>query len=229
MNSISIVTGGSSGLGKAIACELLSKGINVCIVSRDEKKIARAVEEFPQQAEVLSYTGSVSDEAFVVGVFADLKKKGYYVDYLYNVAGVAIFGEASDMNSAKIQEAFDTNTIGVLVAAYEACRNMTEGGTIVNVISTAGLKGNPKETLYCATKWAVRGFTEAMKTEYKGKNIHFVGVYPGGMKTPFWTKDCGLYPDTSKWMEPIEVADVIVNAVLEKKSLYVNDITIERK
>ncbi|MDR3293876.1 MAG: SDR family oxidoreductase [Clostridiales bacterium] len=230
MKQISVVTGGSSGLGRAIASELIGKGINVCIVSRDAKKIKEAIAAFPKgQAEAIFYAGDVSDERFVIELFKNLNKDGYYVNYLYNVAGVGVFGKAKDMNLTKIQKAFQTNAIGLLLTTYESCRNMTDGGTIINIGSTASLKGNVEETLYCATKWAVRGFTEALKAEYKGKNIHFIGVYPGGMKTPFWTDDCGSNPDTSKWMEPSEVAEVVVNAVLEKKTLYVNDIVIERK
>ena len=231
MTKISIITGGSSGLGKSIAIDLIERGINVCIVSRGEKKIAEAIKEFPKgKATVLSYAGDVSDESFVTHLFADLKKKDYYVDYLYNNAGVAVYGEAKDMNLAKIRKAFDTNIIGALLMAYEACRNMSEnGGTIVNVASTAALRGNPKETLYCATKWGLRGFTEAMKIEFKGKNIHIVGAYPGAMNTPFWTDDCGLKLNITNWMDPTEVASVIVNCVLEKKTICVSDVSFERK
>jgi short-subunit dehydrogenase len=230
MKQISIITGGASGLGKALANALLNKGMNVCVVSRDAKKIVSAIQELPKGgADVVSYSGDVGDEAFVSHLFEDLKLQGYYVNYLYNNAGVALFGEAKEMNMAKIQKVFHTNTIGVMLMAYEACRSMNEGGTIINISSTSGLKGNPKESLYCASKWAVRGFTEALKAEYKGKDINVIGVYPGGMKTPFWSGDCGHCPDTSTWMDPAEVAEVIVQAVLRKETLCVKEITIERK
>ena len=231
MEKINVVTGGSSGLGKAIVSELLNKGLNVCIVSRNDTKIAEAIKEFPKgQTTVISYAGDVCDEAFVTHLFSDLKKKDYYVDYLYNNAGIAVYGEAKDMNLSKIRRAFDTNAIGALLMAYEACRYMNEsGGTIINVASTAALRGNPKETLYCATKWALRGFTEAMKVEFKGKNIHIIGAYPGAMNTPFWTDDCGLVLNITNWMDPTEVASVIVNCALNKKTISVGDVTFERK
>ncbi len=227
MKKISIVTGGASGLGLELTRELVSKKQNVCIIGRNNTKIEKTLEEMG--ALVVGYSGDLCDESFVKEVFSDLTKKGYYVDYLYNCAGVGIFGAPIDMNIQKVKSVMDSNTIGLMCISYEACRNMIDGGTIINIMSTAGLKGNADETLYCASKWAVRGFTEAMKAYYKKKNIHIIGVYPGGMNTPFWTADCGLNHDVSKFMDPAEVAKVIVFNVLERKTSYTADITIERR
>ena len=227
MRNISIVTGGASGLGLELTRELVSKGIDGCIIGRTAEKIDRAIAEIGKS--VVGYCGDLCDEAFIKAVFYDLACKGYYVDYLYNCAGCGIFGAPVDMNLEKIQTVMDSNVVGLMCISYEACRCMTEGGTIINIMSTAGLKGNAGETTYCASKWAVRGFTEAMKAYYKGKNIHIIGVYPGGMNTPFWTPECGLNPDVSKFMDPSEVAKVIVFNVLERKTSYTADITIERK
>lgn len=227
MKKISIVTGGASGLGLELTRELVSRNQNVCIIGRNGSKIEKAIAEMG--ASVVGYCGDLCDEAFIKNIFSDLTQKEYYVDYLYNCAGVGIFGTPTDMNIQKVKDVMDSNVVGLMCISYEACRNMIDGGTIINIISTAGLKGNADETLYCASKWAVRGFTEAMKAYYKKKNIHVIGVYPGGMNTPFWTPECGLNPDVSKFMDPAEVAKVIVFNVLERKTSYTADITIERK
>ncbi len=227
MERISIVTGGASGLGLELTRELVSKNQNVCIIGRDAKKIENAIAQVG--GTVVGYSGDICDEIFVKNVFSDLAKRGYYVDYLYNCAGIGIFGAPVDMDIQKINSVINSNVVGLMCISYEACRNMIEGGTIINISSTAGLKGNAEESLYCASKWAVRGFTEAMKAYYKKKNIHVIGVYPGGMQTAFWKPDCGLNPDVSKFMDPAEVAKVIVFNVLERKTSYTADITIERK
>ncbi len=227
MKKISIVTGGSSGLGKELVKELLTKGQSVCIIARDEEKLNKVIKEIGKN--VIGYAGDLADENFIKQAYADLTKHGWYVDYLYNCAGVGIFGDPEDMNSEKIAKVLNSNVAGLMCVTYEACRNMNEGGTIINIMSTAALKGNAKESLYCASKWAVRGFTEALKANYKGSNIHVIGVYPGGINTPFWKEDCGLSPDVSKFMNPAEVASVIVYNVLERKTSYTADITIERK
>ena len=227
MKKISIVTGGSSGLGKELAKELVARGQNVCILARDAKKIQLTISGIG--GNVLGYSCDLCDETAVHSVFADLQEKGYYVDYLYNCAGQGLFGVPTAMHIQQIQAVMNSNAIGLMCISYEACRYMTEGGTIINIASTAGLKGNPEETLYCASKWAVRGFTEALRAYYKKSPIHIVGVYPGGINTPFWKPDCGLSPDVSKFMDPAEVAKVIIENVLEKKTLYTADLTIERK
>lgn len=227
MKKISIVTGGSSGLGKAIVKELVEKGQSVCIIARNKAKIMQTKEEIG--GDIQFFVGDLMDEIFIKNVFLQLKLADYYPNYLYNCAGVGIFGAPVEMDLQKIEKVMDSNVVGLMCITYEACRNMIDGGTIVNIMSTAGLKGNAGESLYCASKWAVRGFTEAMKAFYKKSNIHVIGVYPGGMNTPFWSPDCGLSPDTSKFMNPDEVAKVIVFNVLEKQTLYTADITIERK
>ena len=226
MKKISLITGGSSGLGLSVAKELVAQGYNVCIIGRNQEKLNNAVETVSKN--ILSYCGDIADESFIKYVFADLQEKGYYVDYLYNNAGIGYFGEPEKMNMENIQKVINTNVVGLMAMSYECCRNMTEGGTIVNIMSTAALKGNANETLYCASKWAVRGFTEALKAYYKGKKIHVIGVYPGGMKTPFWSPECGMSPNLAFFMEPDEVAKVIVFNVTERKTSYTADITIER-
>ena len=227
MKNISIVTGGASGLGKSLTKKLLEKGQSVCIISRNQAKIDAVKNELG--ADIVSYAGDLSNEAFCKEVFADLNSKGYYVDYLYNNAGIGIFGEPVDMNMEKIMAVMNSNVIGLMCLTYEALRNMQNGGTIVNVMSTAALKTPPKESLYSASKCAVKGFTDSLKQTYKKTNIHIIGVYPGGMNTPFWTPDCGSNPDVSKFMDPDEVADVIVFNTLERKTSYTSDIVIERK
>lgn len=227
MKQIAIVTGGSSGLGKELARELIKIGQDVCIIALDENKIQVTIKELGSH--VIGYAGNVSDEAFIKQVFENLQSKGFYVNYLYNSAGIGIFGTPETMNIEKIHKVIDSNVAGLMCVTYEACRHMNNGGTIINIMSTAGLRGNPNETLYCASKWAVRGFTEALKAYYKKTNIHVIGVYPGGMNTPFWSPECGMNPDVSKFMDPHEVAKQIVFSVAEQKTMYVSDITIERK
>ena len=100
MNKISIVTGGSSGLGKAIAKLLIEQGEAVCIIARNENKLNEAVKELGSNA--LGYAGDLIDEQFVSKVFDDLTQKGYYVDHLYNVAGVGIYNEPQNVHSEEV-------------------------------------------------------------------------------------------------------------------------------
>jgi short-subunit dehydrogenase len=95
-------------------------------------------------------------------------------------------------------------------------------------MSTSALLGRDNETIYCASKWGARGYTEALRAELKGRKRNIIAVYPGGMKTDFYVV-AEQDRDISEFMDPKEVAEKIVNAVLVKDKLLVTDITISRK
>lgn len=232
MKRIAIVTGGGSGLGYCLSEELLKHGIEVCIVGRQEGNLRKSQMELGQNyGEKIHYmAGDISDENFVKNLFHDMESKDYYVQYLFNNAGTGQFGPAEENNRKKIDIAFDASLIGLILMSSNAIKSMkNEGGIIVNVMSTAALKGNPNESVYCAAKWGARGFTEAIKAATKGTKTKVLGVYPGGMNTAFWSPECGMMPDVTKFMDPKEVAEEIVHAVLERDSMYVSDLTIDRR
>lgn len=232
MEKIAVVTGGGSGLGYCLSEELLKQGIGVLIIGRQENKLYEAQKKLSKiYGEKVHYmVGDVSDESFVTKLYLELAKDNYYVQYLFNCAGTGRFGPAEENNRKKIDVAFEASLIGLILMSSNAIKSMKDdGGIIVNIMSTAALKGNPNESVYCAAKWGARGFTEAIKAATKGTKIKVLGVYPGGMNTDFWSSECGMAPDVTKFMNPEEVAEEIVHAVLEKKSMYVSDLTIDRR
>lgn len=232
MKKIAVVTGGGSGLGYCLSEEMLKHGIGVLIIGRQENKLCETQKNLSKiYGENIRYiVGDISDECFVTKLYTDLAKDNYYVQYLFNCAGTGRFGPAEENNRKKIDIAFEASLIGLILMSSNAIKFMKEdGGIIVNIMSTAALKGNPNESVYCAAKWGARGFTEAIKAATKGTKTKVLGVYPGGMNTDFWSSECGMTPDVTKFMKPEEVAEEIVHAVLEKKSMYVSDLTIDRR
>lgn len=232
MKKIAIVTGGGSGLGYCLSEEILKHGIDVLIIGRQESKLCETQKLLGKiYGDKIRYiVGDISDECFVAKLYSDLEKDNYYVQYLFNCAGTGRFGPAEENNRKKIDIAFEASLIGLILMSSNAIKSMKEdGGIIVNIMSTAALKGNPNESVYCAAKWGARGFTEAIKAATKGTKTKVLGVYPGGMNTDFWSSECGMVPDVTKFMNPAEVAEEIVHATLEKKSMYVSDLTIDRR
>lgn len=232
MEKIAIVTGGGSGLGYCLSEELLKQGIRVLIVGRQENKLREAKMKLSKNYgdKICYIVGDVAEENFVKKLYSDLEMDNYYVQYLFNCAGTGRFGPAEDNDRKKIDVAFNASLIGLILMSSSALKSMkVEGGMIVNIMSTAALKGNPNESVYCAAKWGARGFTEAIKAATKGTKIKVFGVYPGGMNTDFWSTECGMTPDVTKFMNPVEVAEEIVHATLEKQSMYVSDLTIDRR
>ena len=224
MKDIAIVTGGGTGLGYALTEEVLKLGLDVCIVGRRGQVLEAAKATLGDG--VICAVGDIADEAFVEGLYADLDEKGYRVRYLFNCAGTGRFGVPEQNTRAMIDEAFDGSLIGLILMSSKALPYMQAGGTIVNIMSTAAIRGKPKETIYCAAKWGARGFTEALKEAVKGTPIQVIGVYPGGMNTEFWE---GTTTDCSKFMNPKDVAETIVHAVRFRPGMTVSDLTIDRK
>ena len=226
---IVVVTGGSSGLGFCIAKKLVAIGKNVCIIGRKPEKLQDAVKELQGLNAASIVKGVAMDIAQEENVknFYDAIDPNYEVEYLFNVAGLGIFGEAKAIFEAEIDQVINSNLKGMILMTTGVLKQMeVSGGKIANVISTAGLKGKSGESLYCAAKWGARGFTEALKAEYKGRNIFIYGIYPGGMKTGFWDQSPSF--NTEKFMNPMDVAEQIVESVTHD-SLYVSEIVIDRK
>jgi len=231
--NITLVTGGSSGLGLEIARCHLAGGENVCIVGRNEDRLRSAEEELkgvPGTGELVTLPCNVADETQVKKTFATLANRGFQLANAYNVAGVGLYGEAADVTREMIDKLLEANFTGLLVVSTYALRAMKDtGGTIINVMSSAAKKANPMETVYCGVKWGARGYTEALAAALKGSSVRVLAVYPGGMNTPFWAGETGLSPDASKFMDPREVAETVVAAVRDRSSLKVTELSIDRK
>ena len=233
MQKISIISGGTSGLGLEIAGLLIKLEKNVLILGRNSEKLAIASSRLNQASrsshvELMKCNIGNEEEVRKVGEF--LTRNSLSVDYLFNNAGVGFFTKAHTSTSAIIDSVFEANLKGMILLTSEILRLTPEEEelTIVNIMSTSALFGRAEETIYCAAKWGARGYTEALRTELKGTKRNIIAVYPGGMRTDFW-KVPGQNRDISSFMDPAEVAEKIVNAVIVTDKMLVTDITINRK
>lgn len=235
MNSgITIITGGSSGLGLELAKLHYMNNDNVCIVGRSSEKLKHAKEEIERfapesSASMLTISGSVGSESDVRRIFEECEKE-YTVCNVYNVAGIGAVGRAEDVSLELINEVQEANLTGLILVSTYALRVMKEtGGNIINVMSTVAKRGNANEAVYCAMKWGARGYTESIQNATKGSDISVIAVYPGGMKTDFWISDHVVSPDLSDFMDPHEVARVIFSNIRSNETLRLLDLTIVRR
>lgn len=230
MNKMSLVTGGSSGLGYGIAKCLLEKGYNVCISSRSDSKLDNAESQLSKASgsgQLHKCIANVGNENDVKNLFRFIKDQGVEIDMVFNAAGMGLFGVPESVTKEMIDRVFEANLTGTILVTSCALRVMKDtGGTIVNIMSTAAHSGKAQESVYCAAKWGARGYTEAIQAAIKGTSIKVIAVYPGGMNTPFWTQDCGLSPDVSKFMSPYDVARTIVDTATKKDSSTITELTI---
>jgi len=221
MSNIIIITGGSNGLGKAIAEYSLKN--NLIVYNLDKENLELNDENYK------CFTGDISDEEFVNISIDKISKEGN-IKYLINNAGEPSFKMPSEYNKKDIEKCFK-GLQGMILCTSVVLRNKNEKDIkIVNIMSSAALRGNKQEAVYCATKWGERGYTESLKAAYKGTSVKIVGVYPGGINTNFY-KDSRDYVSVEKqnsFMNPNDVAKIICNNIFSDLNLNVADMIIER-
>ncbi|MGH2678277.1 MAG: SDR family oxidoreductase [Actinomycetota bacterium] len=227
---MAVVTGGTSGLGLAISEQLGSEGIAVSIIGRDPQRVRDAVDRVRAVgAEAHGLPCDVSRQEDVRAAIEEFGERGR-IEFLFNVAGVGRFGPLDELSDSMIDEVFAGNLNGLMIATASVLPILRAngGGTIVSVLSSAALVGRPDEAVYCAAKWGARGFMEALRVALKGTAIQTLTVYPGGMKTPFWSADAGKSPDLATYMDPEDVARQILRVVLSPGGAHVTEMTIAR-
>lgn len=211
-----VITGGSSGIGKALAKLFTSKGCNVVISAKDEQKLKETAEELA----VTAIVADVAKEDQVENLAEETIKKFGQIDIWINNAGVMRkFSKSERIDMEKAHELFDINVFGLIFGSRVAGRKMAEqgSGVIVNVLSSAALDATRGENIkmYAASKWAGRGFTDAFRNESKDRGVSVIAVYPGGTKTNLYDGD--VPQNFDQYMEPGYVAEkIIANLELEK-------------
>jgi len=201
-----LVTGASSGIGRATALAFADAGANVVLVARRAKVLAKvAAEARKLGAATLVAPADVTQPEAVTACFRKAVRRFGSVDVVVNNAGVLIPAPVVDLRTADLQHMLDVNLIGALHVMQEAVKVMRKQGRghIVNVGSLAGRRGFSPLGGYCATKFALVGLTEALRTELVGERIHVSLVLPGVVDTPM-AAHVQSAPDTADvWPESL--------------------------
>lgn len=186
MNPASIralVTGGSTGIGRATAQLLIQRGGRVVISSRNET----ALRETASQIGAIPIRADVSNEddvrRMVAGAISEL---GDY-NVLINNAGFGLFAPLLDITADTMRRVWETNVLGATLVARESARHFVArgGGNIVNIASTAGSRGSPNGSAYSSSKFALTGLTQCWRAELRTKNIRVMQVNPSEVLTDF--------------------------------------------
>lgn len=226
-NNIVIVTGGANGLGYELVKQLIEKNYFVCNIDRDELKLKEMNNEFSNNYQ--SFSGDISDENFVIETIKSTKNLGTIIG-LINNAGEPSFKLPKDYKKEDINTCFKGLEGMILLTSQVLNATNEKDLKIVNIMSSAALRGNKQESVYCATKWGERGYTESLKVAYKGTSVKVIGVYPGGINTNFYknSRDYVSEEKQNTFMNPKDVANVIINNVFNNINLTISDLIIER-
>ncbi|MEP7028525.1 MAG: 3-oxoacyl-[acyl-carrier-protein] reductase [Candidatus Eisenbacteria bacterium] len=183
---VAIVTGGATGIGRAVVDALTAAGANVTIVARNlERAQIAAGEVLDQGGHADALAADVTDEAQVNAAFETVLKAQGRLDVLVNNSGVTRDGLILRMTDAQWDEVIDTNLKGVFHCCRAAARTLLKqkSGRIVNITSVVGVIGNPGQANYVASKAGVIGLTKALAREFAPRGVTVNAVAPGFIKT----------------------------------------------
>jgi 3-oxoacyl-[acyl-carrier protein] reductase len=179
-----LVTGGSNGIGLAIAKTLIAAGTKVAITGRDEKRLASAAKAIGAQP----VRADVSKEADVQRTYKEVLQQFGHLDILVNNAGFGVIKPLVEMDLASFEKVFATNVTGAMLMGREAAKHFIErkSGNIINIGSTAAVRGAVKGTAYYGSKFALRGMTECWRAELRQYNVRVMLVNPSEVLTDFY-------------------------------------------
>jgi 3-oxoacyl-[acyl-carrier protein] reductase len=183
---VSLVTGASRGIGRAIARELARQGANVLAAARDQEKLAAVVAEIVAEGgKALALSLDVADPASVAQAFEAILKTHGRLDHLVNNAGITRDNLVLRMKPEDWSQVLDTNLTGAFLCTQAALRPMLKqrAGRIVNVTSVVGLTGNAGQANYAASKAGLVGFTRSVAREVASRSITVNAVAPGFIET----------------------------------------------
>jgi short-subunit dehydrogenase len=198
----------------------------VIILGKDEKNVQSALDELKNE-NASSVICDLRNSKDIENTSENLKN----VDILINCAGIIGYYNLEDHPKEDIQAQIEVNLLGTIYMTQAILPTMKKqnSGTIINVSSTTGLHGKPQESVYAASKFGVRGFTEALQEELKEQEsaVRVLGFYPGGMNTKLFVKG-GVDKDTSSFMDPEEIARIVVFMLEHPDSIKMDQVVVNR-
>ena len=215
---VALITGATSGIGRAICERLAEEGASVCVVSRhSDRSEAVATGIRAAGGTAMGVGADVRDAAAMRTLVGDCVEQLGGLDILVANAGIGIIGSVAESDPEDWRAMMDINYLGTANIAQAALRPMLEQGRgdIVAIASAGGTKGYPDWSGYCATKWAVVGFMECLAQEVTAKGIRVSTICPGGVDTPFWDN---LNQDINRagsegrasLMQPADIAETVM-------------------
>jgi NAD(P)-dependent dehydrogenase (short-subunit alcohol dehydrogenase family) len=223
---IAIVTGAGKGIGRAIAVELLEAGFFTALCSRSQESAASL------EAEISSFAGNfmissvdISIEEEIERFISSVAEKNGRIDVLINNAGVVYTGPVEKTDTEQWDEMMAVNARGTFLMVKHSLPLIPKGGHIVNIGSNASKKGFPGWTAYCASKFAVLGFTNSLREELRDRGIKVSAVLPGPTKTDIWDSLGGKW-DRTKMMSPEVTAKTVMSVINQPPGANIDEIDI---
>jgi 3-oxoacyl-[acyl-carrier protein] reductase len=211
---VAVITGGSRGIGLAIAEAFAEAKYKVIILAREAMRLQAAVDKLKSRGLLIeSQVCDVTDATSVETAFARISAKHNLIHVLVNNAGIAhALASAEKLSLEKWKQVIDTNLTGTFLVTRAALSLMQSGGTIVNNLSVAAIQPFAGMSAYNASKYGAYGFTQALREDLRKSGIRVLALLPGATDTDIWSQ---FWPDAPReqMVSPRTVAEAVVHAV----------------
>jgi short-subunit dehydrogenase len=224
-----VVTGASSGIGRATALEAARRGARVVVASRNRDDLIKVCNEISEQGGQAQYCVCDVSQIEDVEKLAEVAHQSFgYIDSWVNNAGVGLYGYLLDFDNADERRLFDINFWGLVNGSKTAAKLMTKGGAIINVGSIASDMTFPLQGMYCSSKHAVKAFTDGLRIELSeaDRPISVTLIKPAAINTPFPQHARNYMSREPKLPDPAYPASEVANAIIyacenSKRDIYV--------
>ena len=226
-DSVALVTGGSGGIGLAIAHRLGRMGTRVCICGRNSPKLGRAAEELQTAGiKILALQIDVTRADQIATMVTKTREAMGPIDILVNNAGIGLFGPFHEKTEPEWNTVLDTNLKSVFLACREVAPEMIrrKTGHIINISSLAGKNTFANGAIYCASKWGLMGLTGCMAEELRAHGIRVSVICPGSVATDFSGQSGPK--DPSKALQADDVAHAVAALVTQAPGSFISEVHI---
>ncbi len=224
-NSNILITGGSSGIGKETAKQFIKRGAKVLITGRDENKLHQVAQEIGAIPLLFDISNTSSIPEMAKKAVALLNGK---VDVLVNNAGIGVFPKMGAITIEDLEQVYSTNVFGLALLTQEIVKTFKSQnyGNIINLGSSASLKGFVGGSIYAASKFAVRGMTQSWQAELRPFNIRVVQVNPSEVATAFAASDRAEREEMDNKLGSEDIAHSIISVVEMRDKGFIPEINI---